>query len=396
MIRLAVAPLGNHGADSTRVVLEIAEVDGPGRWSLGADLLDDLLAGNPHADRDGHRAVWWFLDGRPGRGLLPEPVRDLDGRAGLQVWRDGDTPSVFVNAGEAEVAGLDGPAAPLGLRPPGAGRAGRDRLAEPDLGPSADRRSDHRRPSRRPRRRLLVDRAPPGRPPRRPPPAGRAGREAGRTGPAAGRSGGERPPAGDGLCRRGGDRDGLADPPPGRSGEARPGGPPSLAGGAGRPGRRAGPGQRSPRPGRLADRAVEPARAPGDGQPDLAAPLRPRARRDAQRLRHARAPADASRSARLAGLAVRRGRLVDQGDAPTDHALGRLPAVGRGRAGRPRRSIPTTRSAAALPGGAWTPRRSATACSSSPTARPRARRAAPVPAGELLGIHPAQSVHHLL
>ncbi|WP_205678716.1 PSD1 and planctomycete cytochrome C domain-containing protein [Aquisphaera insulae] len=100
VLRLVVAPIGNHGADSTRVELEVAQADGPGRWSLAADVLDDLLAGNPHADRLGHAGVWWFLDGRPGRGPLPEPVRDLDGKLGLNVWRDGETPSVFVNARE--------------------------------------------------------------------------------------------------------------------------------------------------------------------------------------------------------------------------------------------------------------------------------------------------------
>jgi hypothetical protein len=104
LIRLSVSPQGSHGADTTRVGLEIVEVDGPGRWSLEADAIDDLLAGNPHADRLGRRDVWWFLDGRPGRGLLPEPVRDLSGQAGLHVWRDGDTPSVFVNSRETPVA----------------------------------------------------------------------------------------------------------------------------------------------------------------------------------------------------------------------------------------------------------------------------------------------------
>ncbi len=97
MLRLLIAPEGNHGADSTLIELEIAERDGPGKWSLSADVLDDLLAGNPHADRQGKGDVWWFLDGRPGRGLLLEAVRADAGQAGLDVWRDGDTPSVFVN-----------------------------------------------------------------------------------------------------------------------------------------------------------------------------------------------------------------------------------------------------------------------------------------------------------
>src|SRR5581483_6442506 len=48
LIRFSVSPQRSHGADSTRVELEIADVDRPQRWSLGADLIDDLLAGNPH------------------------------------------------------------------------------------------------------------------------------------------------------------------------------------------------------------------------------------------------------------------------------------------------------------------------------------------------------------
>lgn len=102
MIRLVISPMGNHGADSTRVELEIEEVAGPGRWSASGDVVDDLLAGNPHADRMGHDRVWCFLDGRAGRALLPEPIRDLEGRPGLMAWKDGDTPSVFVNASATE------------------------------------------------------------------------------------------------------------------------------------------------------------------------------------------------------------------------------------------------------------------------------------------------------
>ncbi|MFO0957053.1 MAG: DUF1553 domain-containing protein [Isosphaeraceae bacterium] len=66
-------------------------------------MIDDLLASNPHADRLGQDGVWWFLDARPGRGLLPEPVADLNGQKGLNVWRDGDTPSVFANARETPI-----------------------------------------------------------------------------------------------------------------------------------------------------------------------------------------------------------------------------------------------------------------------------------------------------
>ena len=68
MLLLSVTPLKNHGADSTLVEWEIAEVGGKRRkWDATADLLDDLLAGNPHADRHGNAATWWFLDARNSR-----------------------------------------------------------------------------------------------------------------------------------------------------------------------------------------------------------------------------------------------------------------------------------------------------------------------------------------
>ena len=48
--------------------------------------------------RWGSAATWYFLDGRRRTSLLGESVRDLAGNSGLHVWRNGDTPSVFVNA----------------------------------------------------------------------------------------------------------------------------------------------------------------------------------------------------------------------------------------------------------------------------------------------------------
>ncbi len=104
-LQLSVLPLKNHGADSTLIEWEIAEVGGKGRkWNLAADVLDDFLAGNPHADAHGNKRVWWFLDTRDGPLPLPEPLRDLQGKSGLNVWRNGDTPSAFVTAGKEPVA----------------------------------------------------------------------------------------------------------------------------------------------------------------------------------------------------------------------------------------------------------------------------------------------------
>lgn len=101
-IQLSILPLSNHGADSTHVEWEIAEVGGQQRkWNLTHDVIDDLLAGNPHADHLKNDAVWWFLDGQK---LLGEPVRDISGKPGLHAWRNGDTPSVFANSTPQPIA----------------------------------------------------------------------------------------------------------------------------------------------------------------------------------------------------------------------------------------------------------------------------------------------------
>jgi len=105
VLLLSVTPLKNHGADTTLAEWEIAEVGGDGRkWDATADLAGDLLAGNPHADRHGNKQAWWLLDVRHQPTPLPEAVRDLQGKAGLAAWRNGDTPSVVANASDTEAA----------------------------------------------------------------------------------------------------------------------------------------------------------------------------------------------------------------------------------------------------------------------------------------------------
>ncbi len=100
-LRLVISPLGNHGADTTRVEWQIAGADNR-RWTLPDDVTGNLLAGNPHPGAKGGDPVWMFLDMRGGSSTLDEPVKSLLGKPGLDVWRNGDTPSAFVNAsGEA-------------------------------------------------------------------------------------------------------------------------------------------------------------------------------------------------------------------------------------------------------------------------------------------------------
>src|SRR5690606_1104653 len=76
VVFLSVTPLKSHGADTTLVEFEIAELgEKQRRWSATADLVDDLLAGNPHQDRHGNERVWWLLDARNQPLPLAEPVR---------------------------------------------------------------------------------------------------------------------------------------------------------------------------------------------------------------------------------------------------------------------------------------------------------------------------------
>jgi mono/diheme cytochrome c family protein len=105
IVLLSVTPLKNHGADTTLVEFELTEADGQGRrWNATEDLVGDLLAGNPHADKRGNKGVWWLFDLRNQPTLLPEAVRDVSGKAGLNAWRNGDTPSVIVNSSKTSIS----------------------------------------------------------------------------------------------------------------------------------------------------------------------------------------------------------------------------------------------------------------------------------------------------
>jgi hypothetical protein len=104
VIFLSITPLKNHGADTTLVELEITEIDGKKRkWNASADFLEGLFAGNPHKDQHGHDNIWWLLDTRNHPLPLPELVRDVNGKPGLHVWRNGDTPSALLNSTKAEI-----------------------------------------------------------------------------------------------------------------------------------------------------------------------------------------------------------------------------------------------------------------------------------------------------
>ena len=96
LLLLTVLPNKSHGADSTLVEWTIRETSGEERtWSV-ADLVDDLLKGNPWQDKYGAR--WSFLETTKGPVFLTEK-RDMNaGQAEVKSWSLGTAPSVFVNS----------------------------------------------------------------------------------------------------------------------------------------------------------------------------------------------------------------------------------------------------------------------------------------------------------
>jgi len=63
VVLLSIGPGGrDHSCDLTAVDLTIRESGGEARrWNLTNDVVDDILAGNPHADTLGHPGVWHFV-----------------------------------------------------------------------------------------------------------------------------------------------------------------------------------------------------------------------------------------------------------------------------------------------------------------------------------------------
>jgi hypothetical protein len=77
---------GNYGHDSTAVELTLVEEGGAERtWSLGNDIVDTVLEGNPHADSLGNRDVWHFA----GRDSATHPFGGrVDSESILGKWRE--------------------------------------------------------------------------------------------------------------------------------------------------------------------------------------------------------------------------------------------------------------------------------------------------------------------
>lgn len=95
ILQLTVLPNGSHGADTTLVEWQITEVAGANRkWNV-ADVIPDLMKGNPHVAGDG--SSWSFIDVTDGPQFLTDRKNIVDGQSDLNAWSSGDTPSVLVN-----------------------------------------------------------------------------------------------------------------------------------------------------------------------------------------------------------------------------------------------------------------------------------------------------------
>jgi hypothetical protein len=96
LLLLTVLPNENYGADSTLVEWTIRETAGEQRtWNI-ADLVPNLLKGNPWSDK--HEAQWSFLETTSTPVFLTERRDNNAGRAELKSWSLGSEPSVFVNS----------------------------------------------------------------------------------------------------------------------------------------------------------------------------------------------------------------------------------------------------------------------------------------------------------
>jgi hypothetical protein len=96
LLLLTVLPNENYGADSTLVEWTIRETTGEQRtWGV-ADLVPNLLKGNPWSDN--HEARWSFLETTSTPAFLTERRDSNAGRPELKSWSLGSEPSVFVNS----------------------------------------------------------------------------------------------------------------------------------------------------------------------------------------------------------------------------------------------------------------------------------------------------------
>ncbi|HTE18164.1 MAG TPA: DUF1592 domain-containing protein, partial [Armatimonadota bacterium] len=90
LLSLVIGPRdGEHSCDLTDLELVLKSAEPGGReWSLTRDIADDVLAGNPHADRYGAAGVWHFYS-EPVTGSQPDP--GIPAGSVLARWQDAGT-----------------------------------------------------------------------------------------------------------------------------------------------------------------------------------------------------------------------------------------------------------------------------------------------------------------
>lgn len=102
VLQLTVLPNGSHGADTTRVQMEITLTGGGVQRSWNPEaLIDRFTADGPAIEQDG--AVWCLIDATDGPVFLSEKKSNINGKPSLNGWAIGGTPSSIVNSSRQPV-----------------------------------------------------------------------------------------------------------------------------------------------------------------------------------------------------------------------------------------------------------------------------------------------------
>jgi len=79
---------GNHVCDMTEIAFTVTEDAPPARiWDLSGDLADNVLLGNPHADRLGNAGVWIAMQG-PSSARATSTAPAIPADSTLALWRE--------------------------------------------------------------------------------------------------------------------------------------------------------------------------------------------------------------------------------------------------------------------------------------------------------------------
>lgn len=102
VLLLTVLPNGNHGADTTRVQLEISleGESGSRTWNVEG-LIDQFTQSGPAIEQRG--ATWCLLDSTEGPLYLRNRKESIEGKPELKGWAKGELPSSMVNASSEPV-----------------------------------------------------------------------------------------------------------------------------------------------------------------------------------------------------------------------------------------------------------------------------------------------------